>query len=54
MVCNFDLEYERHNNFLNDSKHTTLLRSTAATSLDVAIAPVTTALLSIDGPACHP
>ena len=39
--------------FLNNNKHTTLLRSTAATSHDVAIAPATIALLSIDGPACH-
>ena len=40
--------------FLNNIKHTALLHSTAATSLDVAVASVAIALLPIDGRACHP
>ena len=46
MVYNLDFEFERHNIFFNNNKHTALLRSTAATSRNVAIAPVTTSRCS--------
>ena len=54
MEYNLSCDFERHNNFLNNIKHTALLHSTAATSLDVAVASVAIALLPIDGRACHP
>ena len=51
MVCNLDCEFGRHNIFLNNNKLITLLHPAAAASRDVAIVPVTIALLAIDGPA---
>ena len=53
MDYNLDCDFERHNIFLNNNKHTALLRSTAPTSRDVAVMPVIIALLSINGLACH-
>ena len=51
MESGFD--FERHNILHNNNKSTTLLRSTVATPLDAAVAPVPTALLSIDRLAYH-
>ena len=53
MEYNLDSDFERHNTFLNNNKHTTLLQSIAPTSRDVAATPVIIALLSINGLAHH-
>ena len=53
MEYNLDCDFERHNIFLNNNKHTKLLRSTAPTSRDVAATPAIIALLSINALACH-
>ena len=45
MEHNLDSDFERHNIFINNNKHTTLLRFAAPTSRDVATTPVTIALL---------
>ena len=51
---NLDCVFERHNTFLTSTKLTALLRPTAATSPDVAVAPVAIALLPTGGLAYHP